>query len=74
MREQKPEEDLQTRVENMRRKLEEHFDGVWVFGFHRDTGTPFITGNFMAEGPCADIMETFLQPLHEWAERHREQK
>ena len=72
MRKQNNGHDPEKQIHELPGKLSEHFEGVWVFGFHRETGMPFVTARLPDDGPCADVMETFLDPLCEWGEKHKD--
>lgn len=73
MRKETQSQETEKKLNEIQVKLDEHFEGVWVFGFHRDTGKPFFAGN-LPDGPCGDVMETFLEPLCEWELRHRDDR
>ena len=70
MRQTHPNDDFNRKVLEFQEQLNEHFDGVWAFGFDRETGNPFVTGGFK-KGAHSDIMQMFLNPLMEWLEKQK---
>jgi hypothetical protein len=51
--------------------LIEEFDGVWIVGFNRKTGEPFVSGSF-ADAACGDALSFFHGSLANWMAEQRE--